>query len=1014
AFLALTDTADFTMSIDSEFTYLEEASPQSGSQEYDYKYHTNFTTQILMYTGYVIHIGDESVSEDMYMSMGSSGVTLYQRMGIDQPWMQYTMSLEDYLDTSLGGDSQGIAMLLNNSETFQYQLQNGYALIPIALTNENFSLDLFGEMYGFLMATGLVNAFNQEAFLETAEAYYSLIDCTLVMTPDFEEVVGFEFDYTNFLNELSSELSWNDSVISPDDSQFVAWKTTIHGISQDPVSITLPTVTPEEIEYTPAGTILFQYDDEIRDMIVDEENHAFYITVQGDYHLYRVDYLTWEQESIEYPMMPDQMFLRDGTLYVSLTPGHVYFTYDDLVGGVAIVDSATFTKDREFVIDYDPYDIVVDEFGYIYLTHGSNQHGSMRSLDSLSGQVIGSSSSTYENGQILYSDYTNRIYYVELETTKDDLMIYPVSQGVFTAPRAGSDRFEEENLVLDPTQTLIYSQDGWVFQLSDNIGEDGMKSFLLPFEFFSLAFDTEQNQMYFAKEDGIALTNSSYQTIGYYDYSGESQELYYADQMIFNRGTYCVEILDLENPDRLEFYDSKTIDFGDIFSSEAYLTSFLGGSSYEYEIATDSEDLSAFGDHSITYYVTMLFGVSVEMTIRLDLHVVDRVSPRITIADPTDLTINLGDSFTPQECIVTDNYDPNPSCSIVLNEVNTSEKGTYTVTYEATDSSGNTSQRSFVYEVVPPTMTYTSETVTISGAATEVRFDVANQKIYYLLMSEKKLIQYDMTTQLKSEIVFEKTPERLLLQDGKLYVTILHQAHSSYWWDEDQSGEIAIVDASTFTLESMNWVDVDPYSIAVIGGHLFIAPGSGQWAYMFNYDLSDFSKTPVKTSVRQLSLLFYDASVSMLFMVTTDSSPQSLEGYVILNGVIASTKSNYSDWGMQYGTHLFVSPFSDVLFTQYGDVITIIDLLEFDAMQRMDTLTFDISALDYVLNDQMIVFGTPDQFLYFSTDSAYEPYAMIDLGIDIDGIAIDGNTIYVVTLNSSTWTLTTVHPDWNH
>ncbi|MBQ8599818.1 MAG: polysaccharide deacetylase family protein [Clostridia bacterium] len=70
--------------------------------------------------------------------------------------------------------------------------------------------------------------------------------------------------------------------------------------------------------------------------------------------------------------------------------------------------------------------------------------------------------------------------------------------------------------------------------------------------------------------------------------------------------------------------------------------------------------------------------------------VVDTQSPVLTLAGDAEMSLTRGDSFTDPGVSALDNYDGDLAAKVtVTGEVDTSRAGTYTLTYNVTDSSGN-------------------------------------------------------------------------------------------------------------------------------------------------------------------------------------------------------------------------------------------------------------------------------------------------------------------------------------
>ena len=90
----------------------------------------------------------------------------------------------------------------------------------------------------------------------------------------------------------------------------------------------------------------------------------------------------------------------------------------------------------------------------------------------------------------------------------------------------------------------------------------------------------------------------------------------------------------------------------------------------------------------------------------LDVQVLaDTVPPVIVVTGSPTVTINLGGTYTDAGATATDNVDGDISDQIVVdNPVDTSQAGTYTITYSVEDLSGNTSTaiRTVIVQVSAP------------------------------------------------------------------------------------------------------------------------------------------------------------------------------------------------------------------------------------------------------------------------------------------------------------------------
>ncbi|WOO39336.1 beta strand repeat-containing protein [Rubellicoccus peritrichatus] len=103
---------------------------------------------------------------------------------------------------------------------------------------------------------------------------------------------------------------------------------------------------------------------------------------------------------------------------------------------------------------------------------------------------------------------------------------------------------------------------------------------------------------------------------------------------------------------------------------------------------SDTVDVTTLGDYDVVFSATDNAGNTGTAT--LTVSVVDTTSPVISLTGNASITLECGvDTYTEQGATANDACDSNVSVIIGGDAVNTSELGTYTVTYNATDSSGN-------------------------------------------------------------------------------------------------------------------------------------------------------------------------------------------------------------------------------------------------------------------------------------------------------------------------------------
>ena len=108
-------------------------------------------------------------------------------------------------------------------------------------------------------------------------------------------------------------------------------------------------------------------------------------------------------------------------------------------------------------------------------------------------------------------------------------------------------------------------------------------------------------------------------------------------------------------------------------------------------IGGDIVDANTAGTYVITYNVSDMAGNNATEVIRTVTVIADTTAPVITLNGGSNITLNLGDTYTEQGATAIDNVDGDLTSSIVIggDTVDTNIPGTYSVTYNVSDAAGN-------------------------------------------------------------------------------------------------------------------------------------------------------------------------------------------------------------------------------------------------------------------------------------------------------------------------------------
>ncbi|WP_338000919.1 hypothetical protein [Neobacillus terrae] len=153
------------------------------------------------------------------------------------------------------------------------------------------------------------------------------------------------------------------------------------------------------------------------DTAIDPVRPVVYMTSLGSKTIYAVNFSTGEISSLNLPYPAERLDIKNNRLYVTQQKiQHDHYNFGSHIGGIAEVDTDSFTLNKIMDIDEDPYDIAVGDNGYIYISPGSGQWGQLRvySIDE-NKEIIQLVKNIhmiqmFESTNILFDGATSKIY----------------------------------------------------------------------------------------------------------------------------------------------------------------------------------------------------------------------------------------------------------------------------------------------------------------------------------------------------------------------------------------------------------------------------------------------------------------------------------------------------------------------------------------------------------------------------------------------------------------------------
>lgn len=158
------------------------------------------------------------------------------------------------------------------------------------------------------------------------------------------------------------------------------------------------------------------------------------------------------------------------------------------------------------------------------------------------------------------------------------------------------------------------------------------------------------------------------------------------------------------------------------------------GSTYLFNMPSYTLDTNVLGSGTYTLRFSAQTNTGLTYSdLTLTINAVDTTAPVITLLGSDPVTVALGSVYNDAGATASDNLDGDITTSIVVaNSVNTAVAGTYTITYNVQDSSGNSATQVTRSVTVSPNSDINAPTITISGPVNGQTYTTAVTNITYV------------------------------------------------------------------------------------------------------------------------------------------------------------------------------------------------------------------------------------------------------------------------------------------
>lgn len=341
------------------------------------------------------------------------------------------------------------------------------------------------------------------------------------------------------------------------------------------------------------------------DMALDPDRPVAYMTGEDRNCLYRIDLETGDIQIKEFELQAERLTVLNGKVYLTLMRHeHVWNTYSEGYGSIAVIDTATFKVQNYVEINIDPYDVEANDLGYIYIAPGSNQGCHLSIYDSVSGNNLQNRRTIYQKGYIDYNVQLNKLYYIDQGISPRGMVAFVLIDGLcidkYSWPYFHDYDGVTADLCVSPDGSYIFNGSGWVFKCLPEQAGDMTYYGDIGNTYTSICFDLPNNRFYTSENN--TLTIYEYDTLTILDtrvFSNQLVMLKHDGEKIIavqkDSGVYYINgnLIALDNAD-LSNIDFSRGDMIPVFDADTLEYDVLVGSTIsETVVDATSEDRAA-------------------------------------------------------------------------------------------------------------------------------------------------------------------------------------------------------------------------------------------------------------------------------------------------------------------------------------------------------------------------------------------------------------------------------------
>lgn len=286
----------------------------------------------------------------------------------------------------------------------------------------------------------------------------------------------------------------------------------------------------------------------------DPSKPVIYMLNDNDNTINSYNYETKELKSLKLSGKPEELYVRNNKIFVTIVdkPHSSYWDNNQQTGGIDIVDGENFQLIKIIPINIDPFDIVVDSNGVMYISSGSGQLTYIKSYSSETGTEL-SSLGIRQQSYLEMNPNQTKIYSIETDSTPSEITQYSLQDGKLVSSRVSTLNGDYElggPLKMSPDGQYLFNNARNVF--------DGNLNYVASIEnpYNDITFNLDHNRFFTGIENVIMEHNySTLEITKYYLTNGQVMQTYYKNGKVI-----ILSLITIGDATGLKKYSLETLD----------------------------------------------------------------------------------------------------------------------------------------------------------------------------------------------------------------------------------------------------------------------------------------------------------------------------------------------------------------------------------------------------------------------------------------------------------------------